>query len=516
MNGNLTYSPDSDLWKDDFGNLFIKNEFVPEKPLWIDITSTVWNVSYGGVNNTVDWELLEKFPQFLAAFQEVACSKLKINSASYLGKIKQLVAALVPLLDRTWNDFSDISATELADIWEQLNPSCKIMLREFYTQMATLRIGGAKPDIAIEIKHWLARNNTQSLRDVLQWHETRGALTSAEEKVLREILSTSAIGYETDKEHGCRIFAWLLMDTLKRSSQVLRIRKNGVRRVDNKDNTEWFVEVEPVKYQSGLPTRWWKISNALAKEIESYSSRESVKALQNKYDRLIVWDVTGLHEHGIIGSADAKSALTHYIYRRNAISPRTGKRLHVTPVRIRHTGGTRLAFQGVSREIISEILEHDCPESAQSYIDAIGEEIVLKIDAAGRIMGNIFFELNKGYFQGRLVEEIDLPPVVIPEFSPSPIIVGSCGRDTIADGVCPKHPFLSCYDGCTCFFAWNTPDPHNKALRYFEKEISRWEAKIEDLEQKSKHHLVADKTLATYQRAASAAQEVLNRISTDN
>ncbi len=514
---NKLYNPETDTWTDDAGRTYIKNQFNPVVHQWLDITTPCWSMSHRGVKHAIDWDSLGLPEGLLTPLRQAVQGKMKISSPDLLRMTKNALVSFAQLADPGWTDFSEISTSDMSRVWAGLNPRYRVYIRELYRTMAHLGIGGARADIALEMKHWRARSDTLMLRDVLQWHETRGALTSSEEKVLRETLSTEGYGYESDREHGARIFGWLLLDTLKRPSQVLAIRKDGVREVPGADGkSEWFVEVQPVKFQTGLPLRWWRISESLAMEIIEYGKRKRVMELQARYDRLIVWDVNSLFEHGVISGASAKCELQSYIQKRKVISPRTGSPLQVTPTRIRHTGATRLAFQGVSRDLIQEILEHDRPESAQSYIDAVGSEIVPAIEKAGRMMGNIFYELNKGFFRGRVVPEIsDSPPVVVPEFTPTPIIVGSCGRDTLKDGVCPRHPFLSCYDGCSCFFAWDNPDPHGKALRYFEKEISRWEKSIEAAKRAEKPYLIADRTLQTYQRAATAAQEVLQHIKDD-
>lgn len=511
INKDLTYLAEEDVWVDNVGNQYIKNEFNPHSPEFICISDAKWRVSNGGQFHSIDWSVLNHKPMIRDTFITVAKQKLTSNSLGYISKIKNLIDVLKVSLDESWNNLGDIDAVEMMTLWDELHSTNRIVLRELYYQMAILGIGGAKRDLALEMSKWKARNETLLLKDVLQWHETRGALTSSEEKVLRDVLKTTKPGYESDKDHATRIYGWLLLDTIKRSSQVLGIRKDGLKEVKNKGNSEWFVEIQPVKQQTGLPLRWWRISDELAKEIISFSERKYVAELQNKYDRLIVWDAPCLHKHGVISAADAKGALTYYVKSREAISPRTNKLLHVTPNRIRHTGATRLAYQGVARDIIQEILEHDSPESAQFYIDAIGSEIAQAIEKAGRMMGNIFYELNQSYFRGKLVKNIeDQPPVVIPEVNPSPIIVGACSRNTMKDGICPKHPFVSCYDGCDCFQAWDSPDPHSKALRYFEKEIERWENNVGG--DKASGNPALNNAVQTYKRAALAVQEVLSNI----
>jgi len=508
------YNPEDDTWVDDLGRKYIMNQANPDQPQWLDITEPCWFLSHQGKMHYIDWERIDLPTGLLHPLKAVVAEKMKNSAPGYLSAARNVLELFVELANPAWSDFGDVSAADFARVWSGLNDGYRSYFREMYRHMASLGIGGARADIVLEIKHWKSRKDTQVLRDVLQWHETRGALTSTEEKVLRDTLGSGGKFYESSKKHAIRIFGWLLLDTLKRPSQVLGIRKNGVREVKGSDGrSEWFVQIQPIKYQAGLPLRWWRISEPLAREIEVYSKRRSVAELQEKYDRLIVFDAPCLSEHGVVSGADAKAALSSYIVWRKAISPRTGKPLHVTPTRIRHTGATRLAFQGVSRDLIQEILEHDSPESAQAYIDAIGSEIIPAIEKAGRQMGNIFYELNRGFFQGRVTPCLDdKPPVVVPEFAPVPIIVGTCGRDTVKDGVCPKHPFLSCYDGCLNFFAWDNPDPHGKALRYFESEISRWEKSVEAAEREAKPHFIADKTLQSYQRAATAAKEVLTQI----
>jgi hypothetical protein len=220
--------------------------------------------------------------------------------------------------------------------------------------------------------------------------------------------------------------------------------------------------------------KWWPIPEALYKAMIAYSEIPSVKNLQSKYDRLLVMTSKSLTENGVVPAAESKSMLQRYF--EPIISPRTHSSINVTPTRIRHTGATRLAYSGVSRDIIAEILEHDCPVSCQSYIDAIGSELCPQINAADRNMGDFFKELNHVYFNGKIVNELSDQPIMIPLVDlqkPNPLFVGSCGRNTVKEGACHKHPFIGCYNGCPSFLAWREAD-HRKALNYIETEIDRW------------------------------------------
>lgn len=509
MTDDKTYNPELDIWSDGNGKHFVKNVSNPIAPQWLDVSGDRWSMSYNGQDCYIDWKALTIPEKMLAPMRKILAIKMKTSAPTYLSQTRNSLVDFQKSIQPEWSDFSDISASDMVDIWENLTPGYRLYFREIYRMMAMQNIGGARRDISFEISKWRARNETLSLKDVLSWHETRGSLTGSEEKVLREYLRNSGVGYESDKDCAVRILTWLLLATLKRSSQILMIKKDGLKCVGENEHREWFVEVFPVKYQTGLPAMWWGIPEELANEIVEFSNREKIADLQNKYDRLIVWDTLCLHNHGEVSAADAGSAMTRYIKTRKVVSPRTQKLLHVTPLRLRHTGATRLAFQGLARDIIQDILEHDSPESAQAYIDAVGSEIVPKIEKAGEMRGNIFFELNKRYFQGKVTSDIEnKAPVFVPEFTPTPVLVGVCSRDTLRDGVCPKHPFLSCYDGCSCFSAWNNPDPHTQAIKYFEKEIARWEAATGGDKQNPAAHNAID----TYKRAADSAREVLAQI----
>lgn len=229
--------------------------------------------------------------------------------------------------------------------------------------------------------------------------------------------------------------------------------------------------------------------------------------MQKSYDKFWILDCPSLHKERVVSAAQARVGLIRYVEKAlGLISPRTKKPLHVTATRIRHTGATRLAFKGVSRDLISEILEHDNPGSCQSYIDAVGSELCPSLDKADRNMGSLFKELSQVYFEGKVVDEITEQPILIPDFSestPIPLFVGSCSRDTCSEGSCKKHPFVGCYNGCSNFLAWREAD-HHRALLFAEKELERWQKANGNGEQAS--------TIKEYEDLKSNIMEVIDRI----
>jgi len=510
-NEGKNYDPLADIWVDSQGRHFIKNEFNPNNPIWIDISNPLWSVSYSGNLQRIDWDLFTIPDGILFPIRDVLKEKLKKNCPSYINKTRNMLDHFQIQINVRWQDFADISSDEIMNFWQALNPTYRPFFRSYYQRMVQLGIGGARPDIGYDIGNWVAREKVITLKYVRKWHETRGALISSEEEILRKLLCTPCKGFESTKQQGVRIFGWLLLETLKRSSQVLEIPKDGLKCVESNGFKEWFIEIRPIKHSTGLPNRWWHISNELAEEINNYLSKKPVIDFQNRFNRLIVWDSPSIRSHGVLSAADGEMALRQYVHSHKVVSPRTHQLLYITPNRIRHTGATRLAYAGVSRDIIQEILEHESSESCQAYIDAIGSDIVTAIDKAGISKENIFSKLNKSFFDTIKISEIIDQPIVLPVDSITPLIIGSCRRDTTKEGVCKKHPFVSCYAGCHSFSAWNDPEPHNKALCYFEGEKARLIPKNDPCIN-TPLSIPVRHTLESYDKAIEHANEIIKQI----
>jgi hypothetical protein len=294
-NGDKHYDPLADIWLDSQNRPFIKNEFYPEAPIWIDISTPQWNVSFLGRFYTIDWDKFDIPEGMLLPIMEILKNKLKKQSPTYISHINSVFIQFQAIRVKSWKDFGSISTAEMIDIWEALLPGYRSFFRTFYQDMAGKGIGGARPDIAYEMGNWIARSKIVSLRNVREWHPTKGALLSSEEAVLRRCLRTRWHHDESTQDHATRIYGWLLLDTLKRSSQVLEIRADGLKCVPCKGNNEWFVDITPIKYQAGVPSRWWHIHEDLANEIISFNERPDVANFQKIYNRLIVWDSASLY-----------------------------------------------------------------------------------------------------------------------------------------------------------------------------------------------------------------------------
>lgn len=469
---NKIYDAGNNVWKNESGRIFIKNVFDPDIPVFVDITGDLWSFVYLG-EGYIQWNDLSLPDSIESAFKVAIKSKLKSVSYGYLNKCRLMLSEFSKLLKPERQSLSEITMSEINSIWKKMSPNYRAFFRELYTYLADIEESGASYVIASKLQGMKARSEVRSLKDVLNWHPTRGALTQDEEKILRNAIEVKHI--ENPKTYGIRLFCWLLIATLKRGKQIRELKSDCLKTIAGKGKNDYFVEVKPVKGQTGDPMRLWSIPELLYQEMKRYSSIPEVNELQQRYDRFWVLDCPSLHHYGVVDAASAKSSLQLYIKKTlKLISPRTSLPLHLTPTRIRHTGATRLAYSGVSRDIIAEILEHDGPHSCQAYIDAVGSELCPSLEKADRNMGSLFTQLNQAYFKGTIVKELTEQPIILPDFSaPNPLFVGSCGRNTCSEGRCTKHPFVGCYNGCTSFLAWREAD-HRRALAFADKELKRW------------------------------------------
>lgn len=280
------------------------------------------------------------------------------------------------------------------------------LIRSLYIELAHSEIGGADFFIASEMKTWKSRNEIQVLQHVMYWNTKAGAFVSAEWEVLSQELNFEYPN-EPDEDCATRIFCRILSETLKRPSQILAMKKDALWVIPSSEEglpTEYLLRIPKAKGQSGQAPGTWQISEKLGKDILAYSERRQIREIQDEVDRLIVMPSTRAKrllwmEHGQVDAQTAKQHVKDWANRRRIISPRTQEQLHVTPYRFRHTGGITLALQGVPRELIQEIMEHDSHYSADAYIKAVGADLMPVLErSTGRGIGEVFLALNKAYF----------------------------------------------------------------------------------------------------------------------
>jgi len=502
MDNDFQYASKENLYFDKAGKAHIKNEFDPKSPQFINISGETWTSVRNGKRDSINWERFISLPKtMLDALKIVLRCKLKTNSSFYITRFRLGLEALEQIQpEKNWETWGDISINDWQEIWQLGNPDTRSLLRETYKQMAKQKLDGASLSISNELDRWKGRDDLVHLKAVRTWNSELGALTSAEMELLRQKLGRQ-LENETIKDWSVRISTWSMVETFKRCSQITGMGKSALHVIGEQN----FLMIPGVKAQAG-DEKMWPISAELAACIKSYCANPEVASLQNKHNRLIVFDCKSLREHSHIQSAVMKNCIQAYAKKLGLVSPRTNKGLNVTPNRLRHTGGTKLAEHGFPRDVIAEILEHDSYGSADAYIDAIGSDLIPAIEKSDRKLGALFSEISEIFFKGKVVdsEEIDKhSPVYIPIIEESPVLVGACGRDSIKEGKCSRHPFMGCYDNCPSFMAWKDAD-HTKSLHYVESEFERWDH--------AGGHKDRWKAKAEFERVYKAISEVIAQV----
>jgi len=364
-----------------------------------------------------------------------------------------------------------LDVEQISYLWNEcFKASDRSSFRSIYQHIDKTSSGITDPRIVAQLSSWKARSNLQTLRSVLEWDTEKGAFTTGELEILRKELSRPTTVESTSPQlQFAKIAARTLLTTLRRSSQILGIQKDGLKRILSPANLEHcFLVVPGAKGQINEEDSWEPIPNELADQIEEYRLSPPIAA-HVEASQYLFFCVSTSGEYRDTTSADLYHLLRDWATHTNSISPRTGSQMNLSMTRIRHTGATQLAMQGYSRAVIQDILQHDNPTSAQYYIDSVGADFIPILERIDGRVGGRLSELKSAFFRGKIVseKEVKVAPVLVPDLK-NPVAVGSCGKN----GNCPLNPLLSCYS-CTHFLAFKEAD-HHKALNYIEEMAVHW------------------------------------------
>ncbi len=168
---------------------------------------------------------------------------------------------------------------------------------------------------------------------------------------------------------------------------------------------------------------------------------------------------------GNLGRAITKSLNTLEVF-----SERTGKQLHITPIRFRRTLGTRAAMEGHGELVIAELLDHSDTQNVGVYVQAT-PEIVERIDRAmalhlaplAQAFSGIIIKSESEAFR----KDDPTSRICDPRFEPSMKPMGNCGQH----GFCGELAPISCYT-CRSFQPW-LDGPHEAVLNHLISERER-------------------------------------------
>lgn len=497
----MKYDVSLDLWVDESGARYIKNEYDKTNPGLINVTTQVWSAVWKGRLLKLNWDEINLPPDIKNPIYSYISQKLKSGKVAltYMEGISLLLRNLNNYWPAECKEFKNLNLNLFLDIWNKLKSS-KSSFRQLLTDLSHSQYNLVDEKLVIRINSWKARSNVKTLKEVVEWNPKTGSLTSAELAQLRKVITKVNLN-ENSIEHAIRLIIWVMMEVGKRTEQILSMRLNALKIISKNGINEYFLEIPKSKNQSGAQPQTWPISEPLGKEIKRFSERSDISYFQKSFDRLFVWHIADQFEQ--LNTHNVGGAIKRYVYKLNIISSRTNEKLHITPYRLRHSLATRLAAKGAQRDVITNLLEHDSNESAQAYIDAIGSDLVPAIERADRNLGNLFKDLNNAFFVGKITNNLNKHNVFIPIFESNPLPVGSCGKNTVETGSCKKQPFSACYNGCPNFLAWKDAD-HGAALKYVENELERWNT--------AEGHNNRSKVMEEFDQVYKAINEVIQQV----
>lgn len=476
-------------FRDESGRLYIECRADSLDPFFIDVSAFKIEALWRGQRYSIDLGKYKLPAIIIDAAKDYLKFKLKSVSPHLLPSVSYGLSCLEKQWNKSWGDFSCLSLGDLFSIIVGSSRNGR-ELRSFYRYSAQNGLAGADEIHALELEAIkLGRNMSKKI--ILEWHETRGALTSSEVEVVRRAMVTKPLG-ESILDATSRLFTWIAFETLKRPIQLIEMLNDALWIPDpTAVDQQFFLRIPKAKKQRGQVSELWPITEQLALAIQSYSHTPRVRDLQDKHKTLLVH----VRERK---RPDFGRRVTTWSRRLGLVSPRTKKLLVLTPYRIRHSGATQMAAQGASRDEIQYVLEHDSVTSADWYIDCLASEFCPLLERANKQLGGVFSELNGIFFNGRVGARSSGSPIMIPLVQ-QPALVGECG----SGGVCGQHPFFSCYNGCRYFIAWRDAD-HQKSLEYLEVELARWDRADGGKER--------SKILKDLERIYQAVKDVIARI----
>lgn len=487
----MTIEIDSDgVYRDECGRRYVRCMADKRNPFFIDVSTFRIEAEWKRQKYWVDLSIFKLPVSLLSAVKEYVVFKLGVGTPRLLLIVRNNMRYLESVWCDDWVDFSDLSLGMLFKLIVGGRVGEVDEFRRIYKYCAANSLAGADEIHALEISSIKIQLSKDS-RAILEWDQTRGAMTSAEQELVRRAMVFGKDA-ESISDYTSRLFTWISFETLKRPGQISEMTADSLWVPDpNAENIEYFLRIPKAKAQIGQEPELWPITERLAKEIKNYSSVPKIGEAQQNSERLLVTLRKGK-------KFSLGRMMTRWCVRQGIISPRTNDLLVLTPYRIRHSGATQMAAQGASSDELQYILEHDSITAAKAYIDCLASEFCPLLERVNRKLGGVFTELNGIFFSGGIGDKSVGYPVLIPTIN-APAAVGSCSKN----GMCGQHPFFNCYNGCRYFIAWRDAD-HEKSLKYLENEFARWGA-AEGGKDRSK-------VLKDLERVYQAVKDVIHRI----
>jgi hypothetical protein len=437
----------------------------------------------GGGVGLINWVLLESIPG-LPGLSERAKQLIKLYLADRIMRKKastvlndfgmfrrffRWMAVHTDLRSFDWSDLSEAIGRSFLDHSvkhdaDQGNAFSR--LRTFYEWGVARQHPGFDRRTLLILQSITAVGNSKG-HHVRFRHETKGPL-SPDEKLLISRSLTAGKGADRD-----RVVVMLHLELGVNPNSTARLKNQDFRRFQVGDAVEYQLDVPRVKKRTAhRETKRRPISRRLGELIEKLQRGGAEEPL-------LYWLTSARPE------ADIAQSLKRFAAAADLVSPRTQKRLQLSPRRFRFTLATQMAEEGASKFQIAEVLDHSDLQNVAVYVETastIIDQIEKATDQALKPLVNRFL--------GKIVDSVEAPafegvpnriiPAEVPHL-PLPLLdaggVGLCGRDVRKDGLCRLFPPLSCYL-CPSFAALRS-GPHRELLESIETFIRAWENRVD-------------------------------------
>ncbi|WP_138467900.1 tyrosine-type recombinase/integrase [Poseidonocella sp. HB161398] len=471
----LAHDAGRDLWLSPDGAEYVQNLNRIADPVYVRIDGEIWRTRVSGTVFSIDWNAFDLPAWLLPELKAVLIQRLRVRYRRELAKMRTMLAALQDMSPAAFDghaSLGDFTAAELAAVMLGLQPvSAEYAgyFRSLYADLEGMGHPGCTAEKLEQLRQYRLSSRT-ALADVRAWDPGSGALTTSELEVLRGNLLPPPQP-ETDTEHFSRVLLRALTALGRRPAQMLAVPADRIFRRPQDPGLPAVVYVPGAKAQRNGAPRPYDLPDDLYDDLMRFAERPAIREAQAHLGLFFVTPLT--HQTRVAGpkaAGECTVLLQNWIERVGIISPRTGKPLHVTPTRLRHTVATQLARKGWSKADIREFLEHYSDDAVEAYIDAVGNDMTPALERADRALGGVFSDLASS-FQGKVVPrpagKID-KPVIVPDLE-NRAIIGQCGRT----GTCPHSPFAACLAGCAHFLFFRDADV-DAAEDFLRGEHERW------------------------------------------
>lgn len=472
---DLAHDVVRDIWVSDFGAEYVQNLNRIADPVYLRIDGDVWRVRHLGDAHHLDWSGITLSKVLKSELRHVLIERLRDRVPSEITSMRSLCAAMMRLASEDLNFERSIGAWEASELVRivltlgGISTDYSSYFRALYADFVGSGLPGCD-SAKLEQLQQLRFSSKENLSGVRAWDPETGALTTAELEVLRRNLLPPMHG-ETDTAHFARVMLRTLCALGRRPNQLLGVAADGVARHNADKRLPAVIRIPGSKAQRNDPPRPYDLPDDLFDDLMRFAQRPRISEAQAHFGLFFVTPITSqTRVVGPRGVGNCGIRLHDWIARVGIISPRTGKTMHVTPTRLRHTVATQLVRKGWSKEDIQEFLEQQGDSSVLAYLDAVGSDLTPALERSDRALGGLFTALTNT-FQGKVVSrpsgKVEKPILVPSPFNKA--IIGQCGLA----GHCGKSPFAACLGGCAHFLFFRDADVA-AARAYVHGEHERW------------------------------------------